>query len=176
MSSYGDFIRIFRTGASPLFSPGPNPLRRRRRPPHIPLSFPSSLTSPMADGGDDADEAAAELTDKQKKEIAKWFLTNAPAGEINYVAKGPLSLSFPPQLLRYFLLLWSLYRCRTMQIYVRFSATIVSTRRRRPRRSRFTTRAIWSRSRCPIGAAMWVRNAMIACSFLKFDDVVCWII
>lgn len=59
----------------------------------------------MADGGDDADEAAAELTDKQKKEIAKWFLTNAPAGEINYVAKGPLSLSFPPQLLRYFLLL-----------------------------------------------------------------------
>ncbi|OAY68996.1 F-actin-capping protein subunit alpha [Ananas comosus] len=46
----------------------------------------------MADGGDDADEAAAELTDKQKKEIAKWFLTNAPAGEINYVAKDIRSL------------------------------------------------------------------------------------
>ncbi|GFY88983.1 subunits of heterodimeric actin filament capping protein Capz superfamily [Actinidia rufa] len=29
-----------------------------------------------------------ELSDKQKKEIAKWFLLNSPAGEIQYVAKG----------------------------------------------------------------------------------------
>ncbi|PSS29075.1 F-actin-capping protein subunit alpha like [Actinidia chinensis var. chinensis] len=28
-----------------------------------------------------------ELSDKQKKEIAKWFLLNSPAGEIQYVAK-----------------------------------------------------------------------------------------
>ncbi|XP_072974727.1 F-actin-capping protein subunit alpha [Typha angustifolia] len=40
----------------------------------------------MADGEDDP-EGAAELSDKQKIEIAKWFLTNAPVGEINYVAK-----------------------------------------------------------------------------------------
>ncbi|KAL8130482.1 hypothetical protein V2J09_019637 [Rumex salicifolius] len=33
-----------------------------------------------------ADEEG-ELSDKQKKEIAKWFLLNAPAGEIKYVAK-----------------------------------------------------------------------------------------
>lgn len=29
-----------------------------------------------------------ELNSKQKKEIAKWFLLNSPAGEIQYVAKG----------------------------------------------------------------------------------------
>ncbi|KAK1582507.1 hypothetical protein Q3G72_015714 [Acer saccharum] len=28
-----------------------------------------------------------EISDKQKKEIAKWFLLNSPAGEIQYVAK-----------------------------------------------------------------------------------------
>ncbi|XP_068659794.1 F-actin-capping protein subunit alpha [Aristolochia californica] len=28
-----------------------------------------------------------DLTIKQKKEIAKWFLTNAPSGEIQYIAK-----------------------------------------------------------------------------------------
>lgn len=28
-----------------------------------------------------------ELSDKQKKEIAKWFLLNSPAGEIQYIAK-----------------------------------------------------------------------------------------
>nr|KJB45290.1 hypothetical protein B456_007G300100 [Gossypium raimondii] len=32
-------------------------------------------------------EEETELSDKQKKEIAKWFLLNAPAGEIQYVAK-----------------------------------------------------------------------------------------
>ncbi|KAA3472644.1 F-actin-capping protein subunit alpha-like [Gossypium australe] len=32
-------------------------------------------------------EEGTELSDKQKKEIAKWFLLNAPAGEIQYVAK-----------------------------------------------------------------------------------------
>lgn len=35
----------------------------------------------MADG--------EQLGDKQRKEIAKWFLLNSPAGEIQYVAKGP---------------------------------------------------------------------------------------
>ena len=29
-----------------------------------------------------------ELSDEEKKEIAKWFLLNAPAGEIQFVAKG----------------------------------------------------------------------------------------
>jgi hypothetical protein len=44
----------------------------------------------MADCGDEADEAAAqaELSDKEKKDIAAWFLSNAPVGEISYVAKG----------------------------------------------------------------------------------------
>lgn len=32
-------------------------------------------------------EEETELSDNQKKEIAKWFLLNAPAGEIQYVAK-----------------------------------------------------------------------------------------
>ncbi|XP_039066472.1 F-actin-capping protein subunit alpha-like [Hibiscus syriacus] len=32
-------------------------------------------------------EEEPELTDEQKKGIAKWFLINAPAGEIQYVAK-----------------------------------------------------------------------------------------
>ncbi|KAG6646641.1 hypothetical protein CIPAW_07G021500 [Carya illinoinensis] len=34
-----------------------------------------------------ADVEEAELSDKQKKEIAKWFLLNSPAGEIQYVSK-----------------------------------------------------------------------------------------
>lgn len=40
----------------------------------------------MADEEDESPET--ELSYDQKKEIAKWFLLNAPAGEINYVAKG----------------------------------------------------------------------------------------
>ncbi|CAF1703463.1 unnamed protein product [Brassica oleracea] len=39
----------------------------------------------MADEKDELQET--ELSYDQKKEIAKWFLLNAPAGEINYVAK-----------------------------------------------------------------------------------------
>lgn len=39
-----------------------------------------------------ADEEEAELSETQKKEIAKWFLLNSPPGEIQYVAKGNLSL------------------------------------------------------------------------------------
>ena len=46
----------------------------------------------MADGGDEPDEAE-ELGGRQKAEIAKWFLANAPAGEIQYVAKGATPLS-----------------------------------------------------------------------------------
>ncbi|KAJ0079378.1 hypothetical protein Patl1_22504 [Pistacia atlantica] len=34
----------------------------------------------------------SELSHKQKKEIAKWFLLNAPAGEIQYVAKDLKSI------------------------------------------------------------------------------------
>ncbi|XP_052207353.1 F-actin-capping protein subunit alpha-like [Diospyros lotus] len=34
-----------------------------------------------------ASENDSELTEKQKKDIAKWFLLNSPAGEIQYVAK-----------------------------------------------------------------------------------------
>ncbi|WOL11818.1 F-actin-capping protein subunit alpha [Canna indica] len=40
----------------------------------------------MADGGDEP-EGPEELSNEQKTEIAKWFLTNAPDGEIQYVAK-----------------------------------------------------------------------------------------
>ncbi|KAJ4968230.1 hypothetical protein NE237_014931 [Protea cynaroides] len=39
-----------------------------------------------------ADEESQELSDKQKKEIAKWFLVNSPAGEIQYVAKDVRSI------------------------------------------------------------------------------------
>lgn len=35
----------------------------------------------------DQEETASELTDKQKIEIAKWFLLNSPPGEIQYVSK-----------------------------------------------------------------------------------------
>lgn len=38
------------------------------------------------------EEEEAELSDKQKIEIAKWFLLNSPPGEIQYVAKGDLLL------------------------------------------------------------------------------------
>ncbi|KAM1549345.1 hypothetical protein ACFX1Z_010409 [Malus domestica] len=34
-----------------------------------------------------ADEEEVELSEKQKKEIAKWFLLNSPPGEIQFVAK-----------------------------------------------------------------------------------------
>jgi hypothetical protein len=33
-------------------------------------------------------EEECELNEKQKREIAKWFLLNSPAGEIQYIAKG----------------------------------------------------------------------------------------
>jgi hypothetical protein len=41
--------------------------------------------------------AGEPLSDRQKREIAVWFLSNAPAGEIHYVAKGnpPAPLPFP---------------------------------------------------------------------------------
>lgn len=44
------------------------------------------LEAAMADEEDELPET--ELSYDQRKEIAKWFLLNAPAGEINYVAKG----------------------------------------------------------------------------------------
>ncbi|XP_028079420.1 F-actin-capping protein subunit alpha-like [Camellia sinensis] len=34
----------------------------------------------------------SELSDKQKREIAKWFLLNSPAGEIQYVARDVRSV------------------------------------------------------------------------------------
>ncbi|KAK1292933.1 F-actin-capping protein subunit alpha [Acorus calamus] len=36
---------------------------------------------------DDDDLPRQELREEEKREIAKWFLTNAPSGEIHYVAK-----------------------------------------------------------------------------------------
>ncbi|RVW83133.1 F-actin-capping protein subunit alpha [Vitis vinifera] len=36
---------------------------------------------------DDGECGEVEMSDEQKKEIAKWFLLNSPAGEIQYVAK-----------------------------------------------------------------------------------------
>lgn len=40
-----------------------------------------------------ADEEEAELSEKQKIDIAKWFLLNSPPGEIQFVAKGIKFLS-----------------------------------------------------------------------------------
>lgn len=61
----------------------------------------------MADG-------SAEVGEKEKKEIAKWFLTNAPAGEIQYVAKGPhfllRSTILDPFLSSIWMLHWFCYR------------------------------------------------------------------
>ena len=37
---------------------------------------------------EEEEEEESELSDKQKVEIAKWFLLNSPPGEIQYVAKG----------------------------------------------------------------------------------------
>lgn len=42
----------------------------------------------MLEEEEDSLESETELTDEQKIEIAKWFLLNSPAGEIQYVAKG----------------------------------------------------------------------------------------
>ncbi|XP_047067129.1 F-actin-capping protein subunit alpha [Lolium rigidum] len=41
---------------------------------------------------DDGDGAGEQLSDDQKREIAVWFLSNAPAGEIRYVAKDVRAL------------------------------------------------------------------------------------
>lgn len=40
----------------------------------------------------DDDGAGEQLSDDQKREIAVWFLSNAPAGEIHYVAKDVRAL------------------------------------------------------------------------------------
>lgn len=48
----------------------------------------------MLEEDEDFLESETQLTDDQKIEIAKWFLLNAPAGEIQYVAKGLLLLLF----------------------------------------------------------------------------------
>jgi len=40
------------------------------------------------------EEEESELSEKQKVEIAKWFLLNSPPGEIQYVAKGSFSIFF----------------------------------------------------------------------------------
>lgn len=58
---------------------------------YLPFFFPSKFAFCRSRKKVMAEEET-ELRDKQKKEIAKWFLLNAPAGEIQYVAKG-LSLS-----------------------------------------------------------------------------------
>lgn len=43
----------------------------------------------------DDDATETELSYNQKLEIAKWFLLNSPAGEIQYVAKGfSVSISY----------------------------------------------------------------------------------
>ncbi|KAH7666738.1 F-actin-capping protein subunit alpha protein [Dioscorea alata] len=57
---------------------------------HFRVLFFSSPPTSMADGADEHEEA--ELHEEQKKEIAKWFLAHAPAGEIQYVAKDVKSL------------------------------------------------------------------------------------
>lgn len=54
---------------------------------------------------DDGECGEVEMSDEQKKEIAKWFLLNSPAGEIQYVAKGVLSLFLRMHLLETHLLL-----------------------------------------------------------------------
>ncbi|MCI04460.1 F-actin-capping protein subunit alpha, partial [Trifolium medium] len=38
------------------------------------------------------EEEESEISDKQKVEIAKWFLLNSPPGEIQYVAKDVKSI------------------------------------------------------------------------------------
>ncbi|KAL5197841.1 hypothetical protein ABZP36_001353 [Zizania latifolia] len=58
-------------------------------PPHP----PATTASPGAQMSDGAGE---ELSDRQKREIAVWFLSNAPAGEIHYVAKGNPPTQHPP--------------------------------------------------------------------------------
>ena len=65
-----------------------------------------------------ADEEESELSETQKKEIAKWFLLNSPPGEIQYVAKGldspslseisPFFASIRDKILIYLLLLYEM--------------------------------------------------------------------
>lgn len=62
------------------------------------LSLSLSNTEPafrnLVDGDMAEEEEEAELSEKQKIEIAKWFLLNAPPGEIQYVAKGNFASIF----------------------------------------------------------------------------------
>jgi hypothetical protein len=65
-----------------------NPLPRAvRSASHLLLPRPFRVVSASALDPEMSD-AGEPLTDRQKKEIAVWFLSNAPAGEIHYVAKG----------------------------------------------------------------------------------------
>lgn len=55
--------------------------------------------------GSSEPEEEQQLSDKQKLEIAKWFLTNSPPGEIQYVAKG-FTFSNPILFLYFQILRW----------------------------------------------------------------------
>ncbi|XXG54319.1 hypothetical protein AAC387_Pa03g2231 [Persea americana] len=46
----------------------------------------------MSEEEEDDPQQQAELTSKQKQDIAKWFLTNSPPGEIHYIAKDIRSI------------------------------------------------------------------------------------
>ncbi|RLM84818.1 hypothetical protein C2845_PM04G33530 [Panicum miliaceum] len=76
-----------RVAIDPL--PTPSLLSHPFRALHIAFP-PSSPTAPAAPAPEMSDEGGAgePLSDSQNREIAVWFLSNAPAGEIHYVAKG----------------------------------------------------------------------------------------
>ena len=61
-----------------------------------------------------SDEEETQPTDDQKIEIAKWFLLNAPAGEIQYIAKGNLRSMLMHVYIRITILLFDQFR---IQLY-----------------------------------------------------------
>ena len=104
---------------------------------------------PMASGDEREDQ---QLSGDQKKEIAKWFLANAPAGEIQYVAKG--SVFLPPRIISGFYFSSGHPFYSAAQLFDQFSLTILHTKLLRPMRSLFTINLILFRLRCPIAVAM----------------------
>ncbi|KAF6174428.1 hypothetical protein GIB67_024450 [Kingdonia uniflora] len=75
-------VRDFKLGKSSKLS------KRKKQTP--PLTVWQTKINPqllLAMDMEEDDDHQEELSDDQKKEIAKWFLINSPAGEIQYVAK-----------------------------------------------------------------------------------------
>lgn len=110
---------------------------------------------------DESDAVSPTISYQEKKEIAKWFLLNAPAGEIKYVAKGRrlsfffLKFRFWTDLVdfclwRYFVVVWF------WQMWNWWLMMMRCTMRRRLRHFLCLIRGTWYVWNCQGEVEMWV--------------------